>query len=214
MFKLRLIFPCSLTVWLICLDNLSILISGMLKSPTIIVLYTNSPFRCVLMALYILILPCGAHILKSYVFLMNYPLIIIWCSFLYLFTFFWLEVYFVWYEYGVWLHLLSFFFFFLYFVFLGLHLWHMEVPRLGVQSKLQLQAYATATVTPDLSPIWKLHHSSRQCQILNPQSEARDQTGNLMFLSQIHFHCIRMGPPRPTFFWLKFSLCIIFHPFT
>ena len=33
---------------------------------------------------------------------------------------------------------------------------------------------------PDLSRIWDLHHSSRQCQILNPLSEARDQTRNLM----------------------------------
>ena len=28
-----------------------------------------------------------------------------------------------------------------FFVFLGPHLWHMEVPRLGVQSELQLLAY-------------------------------------------------------------------------
>ena len=31
------------------------------------------------------------------------------------------------------------------FVFLGLHPWHMEVPRLGVKSELQLPAYTTAT---------------------------------------------------------------------
>ena len=38
-------------------------------------------------------------------------------------------------------------------VFLGPHLQHMEVTRLGVESELQLQAYAkaTATATPDLS---------------------------------------------------------------
>ena len=35
----------------------------------------------------------------------------------------------------------SFFFFF----FLGPHLWHMEVPRLGAKSEIQLPAYATAT---------------------------------------------------------------------
>jgi len=29
------------------------------------------------------------------------------------------------------------------FLFLGLHLWHMEVPRLGVKSELQLPAYAS-----------------------------------------------------------------------
>ena len=34
-----------------------------------------------------------------------------------------------------------------FFVFLGLHLWHMEVPRLGVEWELQLPAYTTATAT-------------------------------------------------------------------
>ena len=33
--------------------------------------------------------------------------------------------------------------------FLGLQLWHMEVPRLGV--KLQLPAYTRATAMPDLT---------------------------------------------------------------
>ena len=37
---------------------------------------------------------------------------------------------------------------------------HMEVPRLGVESELQLPAYATATAMPDLSYICDLHHSS------------------------------------------------------
>ena len=41
-------------------------------------------------------------------------------------------------------------------------------------------AYATATVSPDLSRVCNLHHSSWQCQILNPMSEARDWTCNLM----------------------------------
>ena len=36
-------------------------------------------------------------------------------------------------------------------VFLGPYPWHMEVPRLGVKSKLQLLAYATATAMPDPS---------------------------------------------------------------
>ena len=56
----------------------------------------------------------------------------------------------------------------------------MEVPRLGVQSELQLPAYTTATATPDLSHICNLHHSSQQCQIPNPLSEARDRTHILM----------------------------------
>ena len=32
---------------------------------------------------------------------------------------------------------------------LGPHLWHMEVPRLGVESELQLPAYTTATAMQD-----------------------------------------------------------------
>ena len=38
---------------------------------------------------------------------------------------------------------------YIYFAFLRLHLWHMDVPRLGVESELQLPAYARATATPD-----------------------------------------------------------------
>ena len=67
-----------------------------------------------------------------------------------------------------------FFFFFL--VFLGPHLRHMEIPRLGVESELQLAAYTTATATQDPSRICNLHHSSQQRWILNPLSMARDQT--------------------------------------
>ena len=60
------------------------------------------------------------------------------------------------------------------FCFLGLHLQHVEVPRLGVESELQLLAYATATATQDLSLYCDLHHSSWHCLILNPLTEARD----------------------------------------
>jgi len=35
------------------------------------------------------------------------------------------------------------------FFFLGLHLQHVEVPRLGSESKLQLPAYTTATAMQD-----------------------------------------------------------------
>ena len=67
---------------------------------------------------------------------------------------------------------------FIYFVclFLGPHPWHMEVPRLRVDSELQLPASTTATATRDLSHLCDLHHSSGQRQIHNPVSEARDQT--------------------------------------
>ena len=67
-------------------------------------------------------------------------------------------------------------FLFLYiFFFLRLHLQHMEVPRLGVEQELQLQAYAMAPAIPDLSSICKLHCSLQQCWILNPLRETRDQ---------------------------------------
>ena len=44
-----------------------------------------------------------------------------------------------------------------FFVFLGLHVQHMEVSRLGVESELQLPAYTTATPMPDLSRLCSLH---------------------------------------------------------
>ena len=59
------------------------------------------------------------------------------------------------------------------FVFLGLYPRHMEVPRLGVESELQLPAYTTATVTPDPRSICDLCRSLWQCWILNPLSEVR-----------------------------------------
>ena len=52
----------------------------------------------------------------------------------------------------------------------------MEVPRLGVKAELQLLAYSTATAVQDVSYVFNLHHSSWQHWILNPLSEARDQT--------------------------------------
>ena len=33
---------------------------------------------------------------------------------------------------------------FIFFYLLGPHLWHMEIPRLGIKSQLQLLAYTTA----------------------------------------------------------------------
>ena len=52
----------------------------------------------------------------------------------------------------------------------------MEVSGLGLKLELQLQAYITATATPDLSCICELHCSWQQLRILNPLSEAMDQT--------------------------------------
>ena len=52
----------------------------------------------------------------------------------------------------------------------------MEVPGLGVELELLLPGYARATEMQDPSRVFDLHHSSQQRQILNPLSEARDQT--------------------------------------
>ena len=79
----------------------------------------------------------------------------------------------------------SYFYLFVY-CFLGPHLWHMVVPRLGVESELQLLANATPTAMPDLSHVHHLHHSSWQHQILNPLSEARNRTHVLMDTSQVY----------------------------
>ena len=79
-----------------------------------------------------------------------------------------------------------FFFFFL--VFLGVHLWHMEVTRLGVKSELQLPAYTTAKTMQDPSCICNLHHSSRQHQILYPLRDARDRTHVFMDTNWVRYH--------------------------
>ena len=80
----------------------------------------------------------------------------------------------------------------------------MEVPKPGVKSEVQLQAYATATATPDPSHICDLCCSLRQRWILNPLSEARDQTGILMETMS--------GPsaPEPQWELLKIVLFLIF----
>ena len=62
----------------------------------------------------------------------------------------------------------------------------MEVLELGVELELQLSACATATATQDMSHVCNLHYSSQKYQILNPLSEARDQTHHLMVPSQNH----------------------------
>ena len=56
----------------------------------------------------------------------------------------------------------------------------MEVPRLGDESEGQPPAYAAATAKWDRSRVFDLHHSSWQRGILNPLSEARNQTRLLM----------------------------------
>ena len=71
-----------------------------------------------------------------------------------------------------------------FFSFLGPYPQHMEVPRQGVESELSSPTYATATAT--WYPSCVCDHGSRQRWILNPLSEARDQTCVLMDASQVH----------------------------
>ena len=94
------------------------------------------------------------------------------------------------------------------FVFLGPCPRHMEGPRLGVQSELEPPAYPTAMATLDPSAICDLHHSLRQGRILNPWSEARDRTRNLMVPSRIRFHCATMGTPDLLFYRDPHSLLV------
>ena len=71
----------------------------------------------------------------------------------------------------------------------------MEAPRLGIELELQLPAYTTAIAVRDLSQLCDLHHSSWQLQILDPLSEARERTRNLMVPSRVCFHCATSGTP-------------------
>ena len=92
----------------------------------------------------------------------------------------------------------------------------MEGPRLGVELELQLPAYPTTTETQDPSRIFNLHHSSRQCWIPDPLTEARDQTLILMDTSRTLFCCATTGTPYFFFLnvvFLKFgstwAICIL-----
>ena len=87
-----------------------------------------------------------------------------------------------------------FFFFFLFFGLFRAAPMVCGSSRPGVESEPQ-PATAAAAAAQDLSLICDLHHSSRQCQILNPLSEARDWILVFMDTSHIHFRCATMGTP-------------------
>ena len=98
--------------------------------------------------------------------------------------------------------------FYLLIYFLGPHPRYMEVPRLGVESELWLLAYTAGTQSTIIvkrecrfhpSHICSLNHSSRQCWILNPLSDARDRTHNFTVTSWICFCGATMGTLGPYF---------------
>ena len=71
----------------------------------------------------------------------------------------------------------------------GLHLWHMEISRLGWNWSCSCWPTVTATATATLDPscVCNPYHSSRQHWILNPLSEARDQTCPLTDARWFHY---------------------------
>ena len=99
-------------------------------------------------------------------------------------------------------------FIYLFFVlcfFVGLHLWQVEVPGLGVKSELWLPACATAMARQDASHLFDPCQSLWQCWIFTPLSEARGQTCVLMETSRIfwplsHRRNSLFGNPRMTLF--------------
>ena len=80
----------------------------------------------------------------------------------------------------------------------------MEVPRLGVQSELELEAYTTSMTTWNLSCIYDLCCNSRW--ILNPLSEARDWTWVLMDTSWVRYCWAPRGTPLSVTLWHSFNL--------
>ena len=70
------------------------------------------------------------------------------------------------------------------FIFLGPHLGHMEIPRLEVKSRAAAaclrHSHSNSNPGSESCLACDLHHSSQQCRILNPLSEARDQIHILM----------------------------------
>ena len=75
------------------------------------------------------------------------------------------------------------FFFLFSFFFLGLHLWHMEVPR--ARGQIRVAAAGPRHSHRNAGSECVYNHSSQQFWIFNPLSEARDQTPNLMDTSQV-----------------------------
>ena len=109
------------------------------------------------------------------VFFILFYFILLYFTILFYFIYFTILSYFI----------LFYFILFYFILFLEPHRRHMEIPRLGVKSELELPAYTTATAMWGRSHV--CYHSSQQCQIPNPLSHARDQTCVLMDTSRVSY---------------------------
>ena len=96
------------------------------------------------------------------------------------------------------------FYFILFFIlfFLELHLGHMEVPRLGAESELQLLACATATATWGPSHICDLCCRLWQCWIFNHWARPDIKPAASWTLVGFLTHWTTMGTPSFFFFWV------------
>ena len=81
--------------------------------------------------------------------------------------------------------------------FLRPHQRHMEVPRLDIESELQLPAYGTATAMPGSSCIYDVYCSSLSSTgSFNALSKARDETCILMDTSRFYNPLSHSGNSR------------------
>ena len=114
-----------------------------------------------------------------------------------------------WNQAHMWMYSLSRPLFFFFPSFLDPHVWHIEIPRLGVELELQSPVHATATAMQDPSQVCDLRCSSRQRWMLNPLSEARDQTRILMDTSHVRYHWATTGTPSECILCVSLTLPVL-----
>ena len=77
---------------------------------------------------------------------------------------------------------------------------------IGAAASCLCHSHSNSTSEPHLQPAY---HSSQQHWILNPLSQARDQTCILMHTSWVHYHWATMGIPFSVFFVLFCFLAVV-----
>ena len=213
---LMVLFSSTLSLLIFCLLDLSVADWGALRPPSTIVNESISLWKFSQILLHIFWCP-----LVRCIYIMNCYISPLLCnaSLLFLIIFLALKIApseiniatpaFFWFMLAWFIFLIIFTFnipvsFFFLFFFLELHLRHMEVSRLEVESELQLPAYTTGIATQDPSLLCNLYNSSQQLQIPNPLSKAGDTTCIPMDSSQIHFCCATTRTPSlPVSLYLK-----------